>query len=254
MRFPNSRLLAPVAALGALLCVLATQAQAAEVSVAVAANFIEPAKAIAAAFAAKTGDHALLSPGASGQFYTQISHGAPFEILLSADADRPERIEHEGLGVAGTRFTYAIGTLVLFSKTPGLVDPAGAVLAHGGFKSLAIADPGAAPYGQAAVETLNKLGLSAQLQPRLVKGASIGQAYQWVETGVADLGFVALSQVVDEPGGSRWIVPAADHAPIVQQAILLSPGAKDPAAQAFLDFLKSPQAVAIIRRYGYEVP
>lgn len=243
------------AALAALLLVFAAgAAHAGQVQVAVAANFTEPAKVIAAAFAAKTGDQAVLSFGASGQFYVQISHGAPFEVLLSADADRPKRAEQEGLGVAGTRFTYAIGQLVLWSKTPGLVDPAGTVLAKGDFKSLSIADPTAAPYGQAAVETLTTLGLYQQLTPRIVKGGSITQAYQFVQTGAAELGFVALSQVVSDPSGSRWLVPAADHAPIEQQAILLTVGARNPAAQAFLAFLKSPEGVAIIRRYGYEVP
>ena len=251
-RFAPPRLL--LALLAVVAGVGAAPARAADVPIAVAANFTEPAKAIAAAFTAKAGDHTVLSFGASGQFYTQISHGAPFEILLSADADRPVRIEHEGLGVAGTRFTYAVGKLVLFSKTPGLVDPQGAALAKGGFKSLAIADPAAAPYGQAAIETLTKLGLYAALQPKIVKGASIAQAYQFVESGAAELGFVALSQVVDETGGSRWLVPAADHTPIEQQAILLKPGETDPAARAFLAFLQGPEAKAIIRRFGYEVP
>ena len=232
----------------------ASSAQAGQVQVAVAANFTEPAKAIAAAFAAKTGDQALLSFGASGQFYTQISQGAPFEVLLSADADRPRHAEQAGLGVAGTRFTYAVGQLVLWSKTPGLVDAGGAVLAKGGFQHLSIADPTTAPYGLAAVETLNKLGISAVLSPKIVKGSSITQAYQFVQTGAAELGFVALSQVIDDPSGSRWLVPAADHAPIEQQAILLTMGAKNPAATAFLTFLKGPEAAAIIRRYGYAVP
>ncbi len=224
-----------------------------DVQVAVAANFTEPAKEIATAFTAATGDKAVLSFGASGPFYAQITHGAPFEVFLSADAERPRAIEQGGLGVAGTRFTYAVGRLVLFSKTPGLVDPKGAVLAGGHFDKLALADPAAAPYGQAAVETLQHLKLYDAIKPKLVQGASIAQAYQFVETGAAELGFVAQSQVINEQGGSRWLVPEADHAPIEQQAILLKVGEADPAAKAFLAFLKGPQATAIIRRYGYEV-
>lgn len=229
-------------------------ARAAETSVAVAANFTEPAKQIAAAFKAKTGHTATLSFGSSGQFYAQMAHGAPYEVFLSADADRPKRAEQEGLGVAGSRFTYAVGRIVLYSKTPGLVDAGGAVLAKGAFEKLSIADPAAAPYGVAAVQTLHRLGVYDRIKPKIVTGSSITQAYQFVQTGAAEVGFVALSQVIDEPGGSRWLVPAADHAPITQQAILLYTGEKNPAAKAFLDFLKSPQARAVIRRYGYEVP
>ncbi|MBV9993743.1 MAG: molybdate ABC transporter substrate-binding protein [Caulobacteraceae bacterium] len=230
----------------------AVPALAADVQVAVAANFTEPAKEIAAAFAARTGNHAILSFGSSGQFYTQITQGAPFEVLLSADPDRPKRIEQEGLGVPGTRFTYAIGQLVLWSKTPGLVDGRG-VLARGAFNKISIADPAAAPYGVAAVQTMTRLGVYAKLAPKIVKGSSITQAYQFVQTGAAELGFVALSQVINDPSGSRWGVPTNLHAPIVQQAILLWKGDKDAAARAFLQFLKGPEALAIIERYGYTV-
>jgi molybdate transport system substrate-binding protein len=247
----KSRLAALAA--GVLLALGAAPAFAADVPVAVAANFTEPAKEIAAAFTAKTGDHVVLSFGSSGQFYTQITQGAPFEVFLSADADRAARIEREGLGVPGTRFTYAVGRLVLFSKTPGLVDDKGAVLASGAFGKLSIADPAAAPYGVAAMQVMNRLGVLARLQGKIVKGSSITQAYQFVDSGAAELGFVALSQVISQTGGSRWLVPATLHAPIDQQAILLYAGEKKPAARAFLQFLKSPEAVAIIRRYGYEV-
>ncbi|HZZ31198.1 MAG TPA: molybdate ABC transporter substrate-binding protein [Phenylobacterium sp.] len=236
-----------------LLASASSAAFAAETQVAVAANFTEPAKAIAAAFKAKTGHTAILSFGASGQFYAQMSHGAPYEVFLSADAERPQAAEHDGLAVPGTRFTYAVGGLVLYSKTPGLVDGGGAVLKSDRFAKLSIADPAAAPYGTAAVQTLQKLGLYDALKPKIVTGGTIGQAYQFVDSGAAELGFVALSQVINVPGGSRWIVPAADHAPIVQQAILLKTGQDNPAARAFLAFLKAPQAVAIIRKYGYEV-
>jgi molybdate transport system substrate-binding protein len=228
-------------------------ARAAETQVAVAANFTEPAKAIAAAFKASTGNTVTLSFGSSGQFYAQMAHGASYEVFLSADAERPQQAERDGLGVTGTRFTYAIGRLVLYSKTPGLVDSAGAVLAGGRFNKLSIADPASAPYGAAAVQTLQKLGVYGAVKPKIVMGSSITQAYQFVETGAAELGFVAYSQVINQSGGSRWLVPAADHAPIDQQAILLHPGQNKPAAKAFLAFLKGPAATAIIKKYGYEV-
>lgn len=232
---------------------LASPAFAADTKVAVAANFTDPAKEIAAAFFKATGDTATLSFGASGAFYTQMTQGAPFEIFLSADADRPQKLETDGLSVPGSRFTYAVGRLVLYSATPGLVDPAGAVLRTGTFAKLSIADPTAAPYGLAAIQTMTKLGVLAALTPRIVKGGSITQAYQFVATGAAELGFVAQSQVIAVPGGSRWLVPATLHAPIAQQAILLKVGAANPAARAFLKFLKGPTARAIIRRYGYEI-
>jgi molybdate transport system substrate-binding protein len=229
-------------------------ALAAETQVAVAANFTEPAKEIATAFKAATGHTATLSFGSSGQFYAQMAHGAPYEVFLSADADRPAKAEQDGLGVTGSRFTYAIGRLVLYSKTPGLVDGAGAVLSGAKFNKLSIADPAAAPYGVAAVQTLNRLGVYGAVKPKIVMGSSITQAFQFVDTGAAELGFVAYSQVINVTGGSRWLVPATDHAPINQQAILLYPGQNNPAARAFLAFLKGPQAVAVIRKYGYEVP
>lgn len=233
---------------------LASPSLAAEVHVAVAANFTEPAKEIAARFKARTGHDATLSFGSSGQFYAQIANGAPFGVFLSADRERPEKAEAEGLGVAGSRFTYAIGRLALYSKTPGLVDARGGVLKSGQFSKIAIADPRTAPYGVAAVEAMKRLGVYDALAPKLVQGTSITQAYQFIDTGAAELGFVALSQVAAVKGGSRWIVPAADHTPIDQQAVLLKTGAGDPAAKAFMAFLKSPEARTIVRKYGYEVP
>jgi molybdate transport system substrate-binding protein len=230
-----------------------TAALAAETRVAVAANFTAPARAIAAQFEARTGHKAVLSFGSSGQFYTQIANGAPYEVFLSADVERPLKAEAEGLAVIGTRFTYATGRLVLWSKTPGLVDGNGAVLTRGGFEKLAVADARLAPYGQATVETLGKRRLYEGLKAKLVTGSSITQTFQFVQTGAAELGFVALSQVIDEKGGSRWIVPAADHTPIDQQAVLLKTGASSDAAKAFVAFLKGSEAKAIIRRYGYEV-
>ena len=228
-------------------------AHAGETQVAVAANFTEPAKEIAAAFTKATRDTAVLSFGSSGAFYTQMAHGAPFEVFLSADADRPKKAEQDGLAVPRSRFTYAIGRLVLYSTVPGLVDDGGAVLKSGKFAHLSIADPTAAPYGAAAVQTMQKLGVYAPLAAKIVKGSSITQAYQFVATNAAELGFVAQSQVINVPGGSRWLVPTKDHKPIDQQAVLLWTGAKNPAAAAFMKFLRGPEATAIIKRYGYEV-
>lgn len=238
---------------GALSLILGGAAFAGETKVAVAANFTDAAKEIAARFKARTGHEATLSFGSSGQFYTQIANGAPFEVFLSADVERPQKAEAEGLSVPGSRFTYATGRLVLYSKTPGLVDGKGAVLRSGKFEKLSIADPKAAPYGQAAVETLTRLKLYDALKPKIVQGASITQAFQYVQTGAAELGFVALSQVINEPGGSRWVVPASNHTAIEQQAVLLKTGANSEAAKAFVAFLKSGEAKAIIKRYGYEV-
>jgi molybdate transport system substrate-binding protein len=249
----NRRPFLAAALAGAVSLLMGASALAAETKVAVAANFTEPAKEIAAKFEAKTGDKVVLSFGSSGQFYTQIANGAPYEVFLSADSERPTRAEAEGLAVAGTRFTYATGRLVLWSKTPGLIDAKGAVLAKGGFEKLAIADPKAAPYGLAAVETLTRLKLYDSLKPKIVTGSSITQAFQYVQTGAAEVGFVALSQVINEQGGSRWIVPANDHTPIDQQAVLLKTGADSATAKAFLQYLKSKDAKAIIKRYGYEV-
>ncbi|WP_116090684.1 molybdate ABC transporter substrate-binding protein [Sphingomonas crusticola] len=225
---------------------------AADTQVAVAANFTEPAKQIAADFAKATSHRAILSFGSSGAFYAQMTHGAPFEIFLSADADRPKKAEQDGIAMPGTRFTYAIGRLVLYSIDPALVDRRGAVLKGGNFARLSIADPIAAPYGLAAVQTMQKMGVYSAIAPKIVKGTSITQAYDFVATGAAPLGFIALSQVVTIPGGSRWLVPQSLHAPIEQQAILLKVGAGNPAAKAFLKYLRSPAAIRIIKRYGYE--
>ncbi len=250
-----NRRFAGLALVAGLLGLAALPARAAEVPVAVAANFTEPAKEIAAAFKKATGDDATLSFGASGQFYTQMTRGAPFQVFLSADMDRPLRAEQEGVGVPGSRFIYAIGTLVLYSKTPGLVDGAGAVLkSPQRFQKVAIADPAAAPYGSAAVQTMQKLGVYPALKPKIVQGTSITQAYQFTETGAAELGFVALSQVINVQGGSRWVVPETLHKPIQQGAILLFAGDKNPAARKFLAFMKGPEARAIIARYGYKLP
>ena len=243
-----------------VLCGLATAAgrpaRAADVAVAVAANFSAPLEKLAAAFEKQSGHHLVVSSGSSGKLYLQITAGAPFAVMLSADVERPERLEKEGAAVSGTRFTYAIGKLVLWSRDPGLVDPAGAVLAGGRFHHLAIPIPELAPYGAAARQVLQGLNLWQKLAPRLVQGEDIGQTLQFVATGNAELGFVALSQVraAGKPEGSLWIVPAERYRPIEQQAVLLARGKDDPAARAFLDFLRSAPARALIQEFGYGLP
>jgi molybdate transport system substrate-binding protein len=224
---------------------------AADISVAVAANFSDAAKEIAALFKAKTGNNPVLSFGSSGQFYTQITQDAPFEILLSADEERPKKAIEDGFGLAGSRFTYATGKLVLWSRNPGLVKGE-ETLREGQFAKLAIANPIAAPYGAAGIETLKTLNLYSKLEPKLVQGNNIAQTFEFVETGNADLGFIAFSQLIGNSSGSQWMVPQALYAPIRQDAVLLKKGAANGAASAFLDFLKGPEARAIIEKYGYE--
>ena len=250
MRFNLPRLLTLTAALA-----LSAAAQAEVVQIAVAANFTAPARALAEIFARTTGHEAKLSFGATGAFYTQIKNGAPFDILLAADDERPIRLEKEGDTVPGSRFTYAIGQLVLWSAKPGFVDGEGAVLKGGNFNKIAIANPKLAPYGAAAVETMDKLGLAAALTPKLVTGESIGQTYNFIATGNAELGFVALAQVLEGgklKSGSMWVVPAQYHAPIIQDAVILKRAANNPAAKAWMELLKTPQSKALIRSYGYE--
>ncbi|WP_374328292.1 molybdate ABC transporter substrate-binding protein [Azonexus sp.] len=232
----------------------AVGAHAAEVQVAVAANFTAPAQQIAAEFERQTGHKAVLSFGATGKFYAQIVNGAPFEVFLAADDTTPARLEKEGQAVAGTRFTYAVGTLVLWSAKPDFVDAKGDILNKGSFNKLAIANPKTAPYGAAAIETLSKMKLLAAVQPKFVQGENIAQTFQFASTGNADLGFVALSQVFKDgklTAGSAWIVPGAMHEPILQDAVILGKGKDKPAAQAFLDYLKTPRAHAIITSFGY---
>lgn len=233
----------------------AGNAAAGEVQVAVAANFTAPMKEIAVAFERQTGHRAQLSFGSTGKFYAQIINGAPFEVFFAADDATPAKLVGEGAADAGSRFTYAIGRLVLWSATPGAVDISGAVLNGGAFRHLAVANPKLAPYGQAAVETIEALGLTTALAPKLVQAENIAQAHQFVASGNAELGFVALSQVMQGgriDSGSGWVVPASLHRPIRQDAVLLARGQRNVAAAALLDFLRSEPARAIITAYGYE--
>jgi molybdate transport system substrate-binding protein len=226
-----------------------------DVQVAVAANFSAPLQAIARAFEQDSGHRLVASFGASGQLYAQIQHGAPYEVLLSADASTPAKLESAGAGVPGSRFTYAIGSLVLWSAQEGYVDANGEVLERNQFQHLAIANPKAAPYGLAARQVLDRLGLSEALAGKLVEGQSITQALQFVSTGNAELGFVALSQVFKDGrlgSGSAWVVPETLYAPIRQDALLLKQGEDNPAARALLEYLQGPQAAEIITSYGYK--
>lgn len=229
-------------------------AQAEDISVAVAANFAGPLQKIAAQFEKDTGHKAILSPGSTGKLYAQITHGAPFQVLLSADDETPARLEKEGHAVSGTRFTYAVGRMVLWSTDPSLVDSRPEVLQKANFARMAIANPKLAPYGLAAQQTLDKLGLGNALQGKIVQGENIAQTHQFVATGNAQLGFVALSQVMVDGqmgAGSFWLVPPSMHDAIRQDAVLLNPGKDSKAAQALLQYLKSDKARALIRASGY---
>jgi molybdate transport system substrate-binding protein len=238
------------------LLAIACAASGAEVQVAVAANFTAPMQAIAAAFEKDTGHKALVAFGATGKFYAQIRNGAPFEVLLAADDTTPARLEHEGYAVAGSRFTYAIGKLVLWSAKADYVDAEGRVLTGTDFRHLSLANAKTAPYGAAAMATLARLGLADRLAGRIVQGENIAQAYQFVATGNAELGFVALSQVFRDGGiigGSAWIVPPGLYDPIRQDAVILARGKDNPAATALVEYLKGTRAAAIIKSYGYDL-
>jgi molybdate transport system substrate-binding protein len=243
------------AALGMLAVVVvvassATLAPCAETNVAVAANFTEPSKEIAQLFEAKTGHKAILSFGATGQFYTQITQAAPFQVFLSADQATPKKLVDGGLAVPDSLFTYAVGKLVLFSKNADLVKGE-ATLREGKFDKIAIADPKTAPYGAAGVETMKALGVYDQLAGKIVQGSNINQTFEFVDTGNAELGFIALSQVIKRKDGSRWLAAANLYTPIRQDAVLLKSASGSEAARAFLTFLKGPEAAAVIEKYGY---
>jgi molybdate transport system substrate-binding protein len=252
LRTPFSRIV-----LAITLLLVGQASWAATVLVAVAANFSKPMTEIAAEFEKATGHSAKLAFGSTGKFVSQLEHGGPFEVLLSADEKAPQRLVESGLAVPSSQFTYALGRLVLWSAKPGYVDDQGKILSTGGFKHLALADPKLAPYGAAAVEVLKKLGLFEKLQPLFVQGENIAQTYQFISTANAELGFIALSQVIENgkiATGSGWIIPSNDYAPIRQGAVLMKKGAENPAAPALLDYLKSAPALAIIKKYGYDLP
>jgi len=239
-----------------LLLAISTTSRADEVQIAVAANFTAPSKLIAESFEKETGHKAQLAFGATGKFYAQIKNGAPFEVLLSADDETPARLEREGAAVAGTRFTYATGRLVLWSAKPGYVDDKGEVLRKGDFKHVSIANPKLAPYGLAAMEVVSALKLADAIQPKIVQAENIAQAHQFIVSGNAEIGFIALSQVSRDgriPEGSAWLVPANLHQPIRQDAVILEKGRGKPAAEAWMKYLRGDKARAVIKSFGYEI-
>ncbi|MCH2219993.1 MAG: molybdate ABC transporter substrate-binding protein [Dechloromonas sp.] len=229
---------------------------AGEATLAVAANFTAPMQRLAAEFERASGHQLKLAFGATGKLYAQIANGAPFDVFLSADDETPARLEKEGMSIAGSRFTYAIGRLVLWSPIEGKVDDEGKVLRDKGIRHIAIANPKTAPYGQAAIEMLQTAGLLGSVEAKFVQGENIAQTFQFVQSGNAELGFVALSQVWKDgriSSGSGWIVPATQHQPIRQDALLLSRGSNNAAARAMLDYLRSQAARQIIKSYGYDL-
>jgi molybdate transport system substrate-binding protein len=264
MAMPKNRARNWVAALGAALLglcaphqALAGQAQVAHV--AVAANFAEPIKAIAAVLQKTTGHTITVTLGSTGKLFAQIQNGATFDVLLAADAQTPEKLEKEGLTQPDSRFTYATGKLVLWSANAARVDAVGSVLKQASLANLgkvAYANPKLAPYGAAAVQVMDKLGLSTSLAPKLVQGESIGQTFTFAATGNADVGFVALSQVLEGgklKSGSLWAIPQSLYDPIRQDAVVLKRGVGNEAAQALMQLLKSPNIKDLIRSYGYEL-
>ena len=234
---------------------MATPVFAEQVLVAVAANFVPPFREIATEFETATGHNVRVATGSSGSFYSQIKNGAPFDVFFSADMERPKLLEDEGIGVTDSRFTYAIGRLVLWSPSAGLVKGE-ETLRSKAFKRLAIANPKTAPYGVAAMQVMQKLALWESLQPQIVMGESLGQTMGFIASGNAQLGFVAFSQVLDPKitgQESRWDVPNNLHEPIKQDVILLTKGKDNAAAKALMEFMRGPQAKTIIIRYGYEL-
>ena len=235
--------------------VLPAAAWAAQAHVAVAANFAEPMKAIAAILEKTTGHTLKISTGASGALYTQIRNGAPYDVFLSADRERPALLETDGLAQPGTRFTYATGRLVLWSARPGRVDDQGTILRSPDLGRVAYANPRTAPYGAAALQVLDRLGLRSAIAPKLVQGESIGQTYAFVKTGNADVGFVAWSQVLENGRlreGSMWLVPPDHHAPLHQDAVLLRRGARNEAAHGLIQLMQRADIRVLIRAHGYE--
>jgi len=250
----KSRFIALLA--GLVLAISSLTVQAAEVQVAVAANFTAPMQQIAAEFEKDTEHRAILSSGSTGKFYAQIRNGAPYDVFLSADTATPDKLEADGMVVEGSRFTYATGKLVLWSAKPGFVDDQGKVLYRGEFKHLALPNPKLAPYGATAVEVMKGMGVLGTAQPKFVLGENLPQAYQFVVSGNAELGFLALSQIIKDGEmieGSVWMVPSDLHAPICQDAVMLTHAKDNPAALALFDYLKGEKARAIIKSFGYEL-
>ena len=224
--------------------------------VAVAANFLSAMKTIAARYKEKSGHVIVISAGSSGQLYSQVVHGAPYDLLFSADEERPIMLENNGRAQAGSRFTYAVGQLALYSAKPGFVDSKGDILRSSRFRHIAIANPKLAPYGKAAQETLKSLGVIEQIKPSLVMGMSVSQTFQFVASGSAELGFVAMSQIKGSKSvrGSFWVVPQSLYSPINQQAVLLNKGKDNKAAKNFLLFFKTDEVTRLISKMGYRPP
>ena len=239
--------------LTAILAVCALPATADTLRIATASNFAVPMKELARRFQEFSGDRVVVSRGSTGKHYTQIRNGAPFDSFFAADSARPRRLEEEGRIIPGSRFTYALGRLVLWSPQPAYVDPEGEILRRGQFRHLSLANPKLAPYGHAARQVLLKLGLWDLLTPRMVRGENVGQAYQFVASGSAELGFVARSQIT-RPGtplpGSYWMVPETLYDPIEQQAVQLS---ERPAVRRFMEFVRSAVGSAVVESYGYRL-
>ena len=225
-------------------------ALAGKVRVAAAANFEMAARDIGRAFEAATAHSAVFSFGSTGQLYAQIAQSAPFDIFLAADQARAQQAIDGGFAVPDSRFTYATGRLALFSRLPGLVMDEQALRSIP-VDRVAVANPATAPYGAAAIQAMRALGVYAQLRTKIVQGANIAQTYQFVATGNADVGFVALSQVKGVANGSKWLVPVEFHQPIAQDAVLLLRGAGNVAVHAFLSFLRGQEARRIKEKYGY---
>lgn len=241
---------------GAVALAFSVTTWAGQAQVAVAANFSEPIKAVAAVLEKTTGHTLSITVGATGKLYAQIKNGAPFDLFLAANTAATLALEKDGLAKAGSSFAYANGKLVLWSADPKKVDASGNVLRGAGFRKLAHANPKTAPYGEAAVQAIDRLGLTATLTPKLVQGESIGQAFNFVHTGNAEIGFVAMSQVLAGgrlKSGSMWVVPQALYSPIQQNAVLLHRGASNPAALALVKLLQSANIKDLIRSYGYDI-
>lgn len=231
-----------------------TASAMADIHVAVASNFSATFKEIAEAYSAETGVKVLPSYASTGKLYAQVLHGAPYTLFLAADVATPEKLEQAGLTVADTRKTYAIGSLVLWSVRAGVVDGQGDVLRQGQFTRLAMANPKTAPYGMAAYQVLMRLGIWGRLRPRLVMGENIAQTYQYVSSGNAELGFVALSQVQGKPVGSMWHVPQNLHDPLMQQMVILRSGQNDPQVRGLYDFLLGERVGRLLVSHGYGLP